>query len=82
MAFTVTKWQESRFAQPQGCLSGWLTGMCAMKQHKTLYPLHILCFGTNTIVFDANTVGGLDPEVLGGVLLFCIIKIAIKIKTV
>jgi hypothetical protein len=52
-----------------------------MKKYKTLYPLHILCFGSNTIVLDANTVADLSKEFWK-----CIVvlhkKVAIKIKTV
>jgi hypothetical protein len=58
-ALAMTKRQESRFAQPKGCPLGGRTGMYAMKQNKTLDPLHILHFSPDAVMFDADTIAHL-----------------------
>jgi hypothetical protein len=56
MPLAMTKRQESRFAQPEGCPLGGRTGMYTMKQDKTLHPLHILCFSLDVVMLDADAV--------------------------
>jgi hypothetical protein len=62
IAFTVTKRQESRFAQPQDCPLGWRIGIYAMKQNKTLNSLQILLLGTDAIALNTSTLADLIKE--------------------